>query len=749
MTDTTWFFPTTQGGEESGLNDPGIEFFRKPGSLARETLQNSGDAKGGDDKPVTVTFELLQLPVEHFPDAARLREVIESCRDYMLRSCKTEHQKDENGRKWFKEALQLLSGTHLPVLRIRDENTTGLEGGELDEDKAWFRLIKKQGSSSMHGAGGGTFGIGQRAPFAFSRLRTVFYSTLTRDGHHAFIGKTILSSFRTDGKVYRPIGFWGVPAGDTFGVHAVRTAEDISEPFRRTTVGTDLYIMGFDPEGWQARITDSVVRNFFAAIQGGSLVVRLVAGTDVLEFNAATIEQLVDARHREMSKGATSKAAQKEVRDTLGVTRYYLKALSAPVRGKPSFSYQHKHLGRLELYVTLDPEAPSRTVFMRRPRILVYERTQNLLPGYAAVFLCDDQKGNELLARMEDPSHSEWNRERLPSGNGLPSGDSLLTDIYAFVRDSLKELAKKDPEVPQDLPELGRYLPEDDAIRPGVRQTGTRVRTNRITEQETARPQQAHGRKRAVQRPRPSGRPQVLLLPLESGDQGELESLTAGAGSESTGVDEAGSNQGSGMQPGVENPEGGVVQGGMGLGGTEGAGPEPGPFGKEGPGTGNTGGSRAGSGPFRREGPGTIDWQGAQPGPGLSGVDGQGGQQGGEQVAPGSSSPRGSGGSGLRTLSRAQVSVRAWFSSEERSTHLLLRATRRGRASLRLIASGEDSDYELLIASAVDVRTGERFDCVGDRILNVTFEAGQGKELRLDLRPARRVALTVEVAHGA
>lgn len=118
------------------------------------------------------------------------------------------------------------------------------------------------------------------------------------------------------------------------------------------------------------------------------------------------------------------------------------------------------------------------------------------------------------------------------------------------------------------------------------------------------------------------------------------------------------------------------------------------------------------------------------------------------QSSPGSSTSVGGGGTGLRALSRAQLSVRAWFSSEDRSTHLLLRATRRGRATLRLTASGEDSDYELQIASAVDVRTGERFDCVGDRILNVTFEAGQGKDLRLDLRPARRVALSVEVVHG-
>lgn len=751
MPETKWFFPTTQGGEESGLNDPGIEFFRKSGSLARETIQNSGDARAEYNRPVTVTFELLQLPVEQVPGAARLREVLGNCRDYMLKPCKTERQKDENGRKWFEKALQLLSGTHLPVLRIRDENTAGLEGGETDEDKAWFRLIKKQGSASMHGAGGGTFGIGQRAPFAFSGLRTVFYSTLTRDGSHAFIGKTILSSFREKGQVYRPIGFWGEQAGDSMGVRAVRTANDIAEPFRRTTVGTDLYIMGFEPQGWQASVADSVVRNFFAAIQSGGLVVRLVAGDTVQEFNVAMIEQLVDARHREVSKAASSKAAQKEVRDTLGVTRHYLKALSAPVRGKPSFSLQHEELGRVELYVTLDPDAPSRTVFMRRPRILVYERTQNLLSGYAAVLLCEDPKGNELLARMEDPSHSEWNRERLPGGEGAPSGDRLLSDIYAFIRDSLKELAKQDPETPQDLPDLGRYLPEDDAVRPGVRQTGTRVRTQRVSEQETARPQQTEGRKRAVQRPRPPGHPQVLLLPLESGDQGEPEGLKEDAGREPLGLTGSEVKPGDTPLPGVGTLGAGVHLGGIKPEAVEGAGPATGPLAGEGSGTGGMEGTRAGPGPYGPEGAGGFEWQGSSSGPGMMASESGSAEQyqGGSQTTPGSSSMAGGSGAGLRALSQRQVSIRAWFSSEEGTTHLLLRAMRRGRATLRLTASGEDSDYELRIASAVDVRTGERFDCVGDRILDVTFDAGQGKELRLDLRPARRVALSVEVAHGA
>ncbi|MBZ4416005.1 hypothetical protein [Myxococcus sp. RHSTA-1-4] len=745
MADTKWFFPSTQGGEESGLNEPGIEFFRQPGALARETLQNSGDAWDGGSNPVTVTFELLDLPIEQFPGVDRLREVIQSCRNYVLTPYKDERQKIENGRDWFEEALKLLAGTHVPVLRIRDEHTTGLEGSEHDEDKAWVRLIKKQGSAAMHGAGGGTYGIGQRAPFAFSRLRTVFYSTRTRDGKSAFIGKTILSSFREGEEVFRPIGFWGNQVERGRGVYAVRSDEHIPAPFRRSTVGTDLYIMGFSPEGWRVRVVDSVIRNFFAAIHGGRLVVRLVGGGEPIEISARTIEQVVETRLKEALQAAGSrKGAQKEVRDTLGATRHYLKALGSPVGGKP-FEFSHSKLGRVQLYVAMDDDAPSRTAFMRTPRILVYERTQNLLNGYAAVFLCEDSVGNEVLARMEDPAHSEWNRER------IEEGDRIISEINSFVRGSLKKLAEKDPDEPQDLPDLGRYLPEDSAIRPGARQRGARVRTDRVTEDETARHQQPKGAKRAKRTQKLPGGPQVLLLPIESGDLGESDNLSAAQDGEPVGANESGASHERTSQGGAQGHEEAVTTAGVGLTGAEGPGELPGTLGRESSVPGNREGSRGGPGPFGPEGPGSIEWPEAQRGAGPSSEEGgsASAQVGGQDATTGSDTAPGSRGSGLRALSPSRVSFRAWFSPEERTTHLLLRSTRRGRATLRLVASGEDSDYELQISSAFDVRTGEQFKCVGDRILDLAFEAEQRRELRLDLRPARRVALSIEVDHGA
>ena len=56
---TGWYFPLTNGGREDGYNDPGIAHFTGSplSSLARETIQNSLDARRDETQPVEVVFE--------------------------------------------------------------------------------------------------------------------------------------------------------------------------------------------------------------------------------------------------------------------------------------------------------------------------------------------------------------------------------------------------------------------------------------------------------------------------------------------------------------------------------------------------------------------------------------------------------------------------------------------------------------------------------------------------------------------
>jgi hypothetical protein len=483
---TDWYFPPDHGGEENGLNDAGIEFFRSSGSLARETVQNSGDARDPDtQKPVRVTFTLLNIECEDFPGIGGFTDVVTRARDYVIGACGTEEEREANGEEFFKNALKLLDAPSIPVLRISDFNTTGLEGNEDGPMSPWYRLIRRQGTTSMHGAGGGTFGIGQRAPFAFSDLRTVFYGTRTKTGDTSLIGKSILCTFKdAEGMRRRAVGFWGQrESGEA--VTALRNAEVIPADFRREHVGTDLYIAGFTRAGWMDEVSLSIIRNFFAALQAGQLEVELSGpGTPVRRIDSGTVHAVIDELQARAEASTRPAAEKREVQAELDSTRHYLTALTHPYGGAPVVE-KLKWLGEVKLYLSVSEKAPSRIAFMRKPRILVFDRARRAgLQGYAGVFICENDEGNRLLAKMEDPSHVKWERDRLKDG-----GSAILDEVNVFVRETLKKVAGVTQTGAQDIPDLGHYLPEDAAQREGEAGTGTK-RTQKITPKETGQKQQ-------------------------------------------------------------------------------------------------------------------------------------------------------------------------------------------------------------------------------------------------------------------
>ncbi len=554
---TKWFFPSNNGGEESGLNDAGIQFFRSSGALARETIQNSGDAAHGSGGPVRVTFELTRLPITKFPDVAELRDTISRCADYMLQACRTEEQRKQNGQEFFEKANSLLAEPTIPVLRIGDYGTTGLEGGDDEPMTPWYRLIRKQGTSSMHGAGGGTYGIGQRAPFAFSALRTVYYSTITRNGDWGLIGKSILCSFTgSDGDVRRPVGYWGLTRAGAPGVQRVSNPEMIPASFRRDMVGTDLHILGYMQEDWREEVAHSVLSNFFAAIHAGRLVVELrdEAGQP-LTITSENVGSLLEDEHARAVAGAESASEREEIGATLGVTRHYVRALESPNAGAP-FTGSIRGLGEVKLYLTLADDAPQRVAFMRKPRILVFDRRQKLLKGYAAVFVCETDDGNRLLAQLEDPSHQQWDRSR------MKGGDRIIRDINAFVRESLQKVISADQGEAQDIPDLWRFLPEE-ADESRAKGRGKNSRAGDPRPEETADPvprkkKLSVVKNRLLAPPEPSTPHSGSLGPGDGSEEG-VQALSGGVGGqtgdgggESGG--EPGVSQGEPGQPGAKLP---------------------------------------------------------------------------------------------------------------------------------------------------------------------------------------------------
>ena len=196
-----WRFPPTNGGRADGFNDPGIAHFKGSlyASLARETIQNSLDARANSDKPVDVTFEMIQLSPE---DVGRdeLAAAVEACQK--------EVDSDDTAQPELIRAQEVLAKDRIPVLRVSDRNTTGLRG------RHWRTLVKMQGASfkaDLEGAGG-SFGIGKYAPFAVSALRTVFYWTCYEESGsniERFQGKCVLMSHQHEGEEVQGTGFYG------------------------------------------------------------------------------------------------------------------------------------------------------------------------------------------------------------------------------------------------------------------------------------------------------------------------------------------------------------------------------------------------------------------------------------------------------------------------------------------------------------------------------------------------------------
>jgi hypothetical protein len=514
---TEWFFPPNNGGEESGLNDAGIQFFRSSGALARETIQNSGDAAAGPDNgPVRVVFELSHVPVAEIPGADQLLDVIGRCREYMLQQCRNPEQRKQNGEEFFERAVGLLSGRTIPVLRVGDYVTTGLEGSDTEKMSPWYRLLRTQGTSSMHGAGGGTYGIGQRAPFAFSALRTVYYSTRTKAGC-GLIGKSILCTFEdSGGKKRRPVGYWGVRQPADEGVSRVANAAMMPGRFQRDTVGTDLHILGYVHENWTEDVAQSVLCNFFAAIHSGRLVVELrQSGTEPLVIESGNLDQLLEAEYSRSMEHAETESEKEEIAKTLGMTRYFVRALTTPHNGAP-VTGSINGLGEVKLYLTLDEDAPSRVAFMRKPRILVHHRRLRMLKGYAGVFVCETEDGNRILAGLEDPSHREWDKARMPGG-----GDRIIREISRFVRESLQKLVEVDDGEAQDVPDLWRYLPEEADDR-SPKGKGRGARAGKPAAEEAADPVPRKGKIALVRRPVRKPIEVPTRVP-ESADEGEGE----------------------------------------------------------------------------------------------------------------------------------------------------------------------------------------------------------------------------------
>lgn len=344
-----WIFSNLGSSDKVGVNESGIGIFKRQPykGLAKEILQNVTDAKNPelpDEVPVRAKFELIYVDLEDIPGHERLREVIHKCSEYY-----SDGDDGEKLRSIRDAADKYFSGdTKVPVLKISDYNTTGLRGVKEETGSNWTGLVRERSATNKSNASSGAFGVGKFAPYNFTSVRTVLYSTKTINDEYAFQGKAILTTFKEDGKNKQNIGLFADKDSENFD--AVFDVNDIAPVFRRTETGTDIFVLGFvkeDEDTWVEQSAISVIEYFFYSIYRGKLEVEIRDGEKRVEITQNNLGEMITFYEKYCKEHMADDTAFKFTAPSywrlLQDSRH--KIIKAP------FEYNGKSMGNYELYL--------------------------------------------------------------------------------------------------------------------------------------------------------------------------------------------------------------------------------------------------------------------------------------------------------------------------------------------------------------------------------------------------------------
>ena len=552
--DIGWRFPPTNGGLSSGFNDSGMAHFTGAPleSLTRETMQNSLDARLDSNKPVHVSFELIDMPPNHIGQG-ELANSIEAS----IQTAQKAYN-DSRAIAELQSAAQTIRSNVIRCLRVSDRNTTGLRGAN------WTALVKMQGVSykpDVEGAGG-SHGIGKYAPFAVSALRTVFYWTCFRENgedRERFQGKSILISHKgMEGEETQATGFFGVKKD------CRELTQNIPAPFRlldqlrqRPVQGTSLAIMGFqETDDWRRRVAASAIGNFFFAIGTGRLtvIVEPDESDELMEIDRGSLDNWFQYLAGAAGPNASEDAADNALQEA---QTFWEISKDDPVAEK-----QDVDLGHCRLWMRTAKGLPSKVAFVRRTGMLVTDQQRGLMrfPGFrefAALCVFEDPTGNELLRRMENPKHDQFEPDRLPKDE-RSRGRQALKRITDWIRSEVRKQAGP-PEGGKKtiLSELAVYLPDyqpeepfDDAGHDGDGSSGEPGFGERVT--LTLKP---------VRRPPPSYPLPVGPSDQDGDDEGDDTGNTGGAGTDTNGGKGGDGGRGEGDGRGGTGTRGGGSRG--------------------------------------------------------------------------------------------------------------------------------------------------------------------------------------------
>ena len=462
-----WIFSDLGAADKVGVNESGIGIFKRQPykGLAKEILQNVTDAKNDAlprDVPVKAKFELIYVDREEIPGYNRLNDVIHKCHEYYPDGDDGEKVKD------IKDAADNFLGTpgKVPVLKIGDYNTTGLSGVDEEKGSNWTGLVRERSATNKSNGSSGAFGVGKFAPYNFSSIRTILYSTKTVKNEVAFQGKTILTTFKEDNKNKQNVGLFANTNSENYD--AIFDMNDVAPSFRRTETGTDIFVLGFKKdEDWVDQMAISVLEYFFYSIFRGALEVEICDDDKNILINQDNLEKMLsyyDAYCKEHMEDDTSFSF---------TAPSYWKILKDPrrIEIKEPFIFNRQNMGGYELYLLMGEDIADKKVLeMRQAGMKIREDTSFRIPmNFSAIFiatgegaLSEEPKDNisSFLRKCENQAHDDWAADEYKEEKA--KARKIINEVHKKILEAVKKEMPDFGDEEVDAFGLSEYLPNEE-----------------------------------------------------------------------------------------------------------------------------------------------------------------------------------------------------------------------------------------------------------------------------------------------
>lgn len=414
------------GDEKQGIRDGDMSDFSKTHykSVVRESIQNSLDARKDYDKPVSVHFSFKKFNKDFLPNFSEIENRIKACLHYAG---------NPDDKEFLNTMIKSLSGDSYECMVISDLNTLGME---LDTTYDSFANSRNISSKQFKGSAGSK-GMGKAVYFASSYLHSILVSTKSIGDNVVFQGISKIATHKFNGTEFSHKGFFGK------GLKPTINSSDIPVNFRRTETGTSIFIIGLKPdENRIEEMTKELLANFWLSIYEGDLIVKI----DEKEFNKENIYNEITLRYSELDEPGHFNSNPNP--------RSYIETLANINNYQKEYHDNIEILGDVRLILAQNNNYPGRIAFYRKSKMLIYKDSSYLYKGYCGLFICDDENGNDILKKLENAKHNEWN-----SGNwNNPQAILAIKSYRNFVQKCIEDFIKVEQGMDITIPELDRLL---------------------------------------------------------------------------------------------------------------------------------------------------------------------------------------------------------------------------------------------------------------------------------------------------